>query len=230
MSPQYINFVLPPAVAVAVAAGAVAVWVGFRTPRKSPEGVPVGLRDRLTVQRGGLFRVAGSLLLVGALVWFVTVPAPDGWVRRATADGVCSIEFPREPVREVNPDGEGADRLVVALPDRNANFSLTFSEVSAETAALPSEKQFELLRELFGSKKTPGGDEPKLVTERAFTEGGLPGREYLFAIGHQLVTRIKVLIRENRIYRPIAVNAPGGQPDRDAQRFIDSFRIEAPRL
>lgn len=229
MSP-YVSFALPPVLALVF--GAVAVWVGFRKPRPAtstaPDAPPVApsALDRLTANRGGLFRVLGPLLLVGALVWFVTVPAPDGWVRRPTSDGVCSIEFPQAPERELNPDGEEADRLEVALPDRNAHFSLTFSEVSAETAALPPEKQFDLLRELFGSKKTPGGVAPKLVAERAFAEGGFPGREYQFAVGQQLVTRIKVLIRGERIYRAIAVNPPGGKPDRDAQRFIDSFRVE----
>lgn len=231
MSP-YVTFALPPL--VALAGGAVAVWVGFRKPKPAPPAapdappaVPTAL-DRLTARCGGLFRVLGPLLLMGALVWLATVPAPDGWVRRATADGMCSAEFPGAPERELSADGDGADRLQVALPDRNAHFSLTFSDVSAETAELPTDRQFELLRDFFGSKKTPGGAAPKLLDERAFVDTGLPGREYRFVVGEQLVTRIKVIVHRDRVYRAIAVYPPDGKLDRAARRFIDSVRVETP--
>ena len=36
----------------------------------------------------------------------------------------------------------------------------------------------------------------------------------------------EVFVSGRRVYRAIAVNPPGDRADRDAQRFIDSFRFE----
>ena len=205
MSPQLIGFVAPPAVAVVV--GLVFAFFGFRG------------RTRYKT----LFKIGGPLFLLGALVWFLVTPPPDGWSRHATADGACSIEFPQAPKHEVTPGGEG-DRLAVALIDRNVDYSLTFSE-APEWAHIPLDNQFDVLRAEY-SKKTETRPASRLVKELAITERGFPGREYQFAVGDQLVTRIKVFINGPRIYRAIAVNPPDAKLDRDAQRFIDSFRFE----
>src|SRR4051812_28101324 len=102
MSSQLVGFVAPPA--VAVIGGLVFAFLGFSKRGRYAKA----------------FKIAGPLLLLAALGWLLVTPPPDGWVRRTTADGVCSVEFPQAPRHEVDPDGEEADRLVVALPERNA--------------------------------------------------------------------------------------------------------------
>ncbi len=211
MSSQLLSFVAPPAVAVVV--GLVFAFLGFRG--RKPD-----------VKYTTFFKIGGSLLLFAALGWFLVKPWPDGWSRHTTTDRACSIEFPQAPRHEVNPDGEEADRLEVALTGRNAHYSLTFSDVSPESAALPIDKQFDLLRDIFGSRQAPGGTPPRLLKELVINERGFPGREYQFVVGHQFVTRIKVFISGPRIYRAIAVNPPDPKTERDAQRFIDSLRFE----
>ncbi len=213
-----VGFVLPPA--VALVAGVIVTLIGFRKRKAEADGAP----NRWGAKYARFFKVGGPLLLLAALAWFVVIPLPDRWSRHATSDGACSAEFPESPQREFNPDGEEADRLRTALPDRNADYSLTFSDLSPADAARPHDDVFNDLRAIYGRSK--GGPAPRLMTERVLTEGGTPGREYQFAVGDQFVTRIKVFVRGPRVYRAIAVHPPGAALDRDAQRFVDSFRFE----
>ncbi|MBY0457787.1 MAG: hypothetical protein K2V38_10650, partial [Gemmataceae bacterium] len=163
-----------------------------------------------------------------ALAWLVVGPRPYGWVRQSTTDGACSIEFSGPPRHKLDPDGE-ADGHEVVLTARNAHFSLVFSDLGPEAAALPTDEQFDLLRALFASKKTSAGAAPKLVKEEVLADGGWNGREFVFAVGDQFVTRIKVFVRGPRVYRAIAVVPPDPALEADAKRFIGSFRVEAPR-
>lgn len=204
---NFVEYAGPPS--LALGAAAVCAAIGFR---------------KVTGRRAKHFRIAAALLVLAVPVWLLVVPAPDGWTRHLSADGACSAEFPQQPQHEANPDGD--DRLEVARPDRNAHYSLTFSDMPPETAALPPDEQFDKIRSSFASKNAPDGTAPKLVKELAVADRGVPGREYQFAVGDRLATRIKVFVAGRRIYRAIAVNPPDPALDRDAQRFIDSVRFE----
>jgi hypothetical protein len=223
MTSQYLAFAAPPAVAVLV--GVVLALVAFR--KLGPKPGARETSDRWHARCGKLLRIAAALLVLGALAFVLVVPAPSNWTRHATADGACSVEFPEAPRHETQThDDLTTDTLEVELKDRNAHLSLSFSDLPAKDAELPSEKLFELLRGVYMSTKTPVGVPARLVKERALNERGFEGREYQFTVGDQLVTRIKVFVSGRRVYRAIAVNPPGDRADRDAQRFVDSFRFE----
>lgn len=126
----------------------------------------------------------------------------------------------------MNPDGEEGDRLEVVIPERQTRYSLIFSDLSPKDAARPVDDVFRDLSEIYATTKTPGRAPARLLKELAITDRGFPGREYQFAVGDRFVTRIKVFVNGARVYRAIAVNPPDAALDRDAQRFIDSFRFE----
>ena len=70
------------------------------------------------------------------------------------------------------------------------------------------------------------GKPARLMKEAVLSERNVPGREYQFAVGEQLVAE-KAFISGSRVYRAIAVN-PAPAPSA-TQRFIDSFRFEVPK-
>lgn len=223
MSSQYVAFAAVPALLVLV--GLVLALVGFRKLGPRP-----GSRepyDRWHARRGKYVRLAAGLCVIGALVYVLLVPLPATWTRHATADGACSAEFPEPPRHEVQTrDDITTDTLEVEFKDRNAHFSLSYSDLSAKDGALPPDELFALLRGVYATTKTPVGSPARLLKEQVLDERGFPGREYQFGVGDQLVTRIKVFVSGRRVYRAIAVNPPGASADRDAQRFIESFRFE----
>lgn len=173
-------------------------------------------------------RLAAALLVIGALVFALVLPMSATWTRHTTADGACSVEFPETPRHETRTqDGDTVNALEVVLKDSNAHFALSYSDLSTTDGALPADELFSLLRFKFSSStKTPPGVLTRVVKEQVLEERGFQGREFQFAVGDQFVTRIKVFVSGRRVYRAIAVNSPGESADRDAQRFIDSFRFE----
>lgn len=209
-------------------AGAYMLLTGYRVIGPKPGASEA--RDRWHAKFGRFFRVGGLFVLgVGIMMLVVAVarewpPKPDGWSRHATADGACGIDFPQAPRHEVNPDGEEGNRLEVVIPERQTRYSLIFSDLSPKDAARPVDDVFRDLGAIYA--KTPGGAPARLLKELAITDRGFPGREYQFAVGDRFVTRIKVFVNGARVYRAIAVNPPDAALDRDAQRFIDSFRFE----
>jgi hypothetical protein len=223
MTWQYVAFAAPPAVAVLV--GLVLALVGFR--KLGPKPGARETSDRWHAKYGKFLRLAAALLVIGALVYVLVVPVPANWTRHTTADGACSVEFPEVPRHETQTqDDITTDTLEVSFKDRNAHLSLSFSDLSTSDAARPPEDLFALLRGKYTSTKTPPGVLTRIVKDVALEDRGFQGREYQFAVGDQLVTRIKVFVSGRRVYRAIAVNPPGDSADRDAQRFIDSFRFE----
>src|SRR5262245_34152782 len=215
---------------IIVLIGLVFVLVGFRVlgrKRGTSESA-----DRWHAKYGKFFKIAGPVIVVGGLALFLlrfnTQPHAEGWSRHTTADGACSIEFPQVPKHEPKPGGEDGDRLVVSLDAVNASYSLSYSDLSPKDAAMPLDQLFATLRANY-MLKSPPGTLAKLVREEAITEAGIPGREFQFAVGQQLVSRIKVFVKGSRVYRAIAVNPPDEKLDRDAERFINSFRFEGPK-
>lgn len=85
------------------------------------------------------------------------------------------------------------------------------------------------MRAKFVLARATAGAPVKMIRDRTITEGGHEGREYQFTVGDKLVSRIKVFRAGRRVYRAIAVNPPDPTLDRDAQRFIDSFRFDKPK-
>ena len=223
MTSQFVAFAAPPAVAVLV--GVVFALVGFR--KIGPKPGTRETSDRWHARYDKLLRLAAAILVIGALVFVLVVPVPANWTRHTTADGACSIEFPEVPRHEVThtPDGITTDTLEVAFKGVDARFSLSFSDLSEKDAARPLDELFGDFRLLY-AKPRPDSVPARLVKELALEDRGFQGREYQFAVGDQLVTRIKVFVNGRRVYRAIAVNPPGDRADRDAQRFIDSFRFE----
>ncbi len=186
----------------------------------------------MTTTRAKWLKWLGPLFILGAVAAFFLVnrltrpPAPQAaeeWARRTTSDGACSAEFPLAPKRDTADDG---DRLEYAREDRGTSCLLAFSDLSEKDAAEPSDVVFALLRAKYVLTRTPAGAPVKLVRDRTIVEGGYEGREYQFAVGDQFVSRIKVFVNGRRVYRVIAVNPPDATLDRDAQRFIDSFRFD----
>ncbi len=204
MTSQWLLYALP--ASLAFVAGAFATYRGYRG-------------------RSRIAKWCGPALLVCALAWLLVGPWPSGWTRHTTNDGACSIEFPQPPQRDTTATAGDTDRLEVSFADRNITYSLAYSDVSDESAAIPLDERFQLLREHYASKRTPGDAPTKLLKEQTIRERGTEGREYHFAVGNTLVTRIKVFIRGSRIYRAIVVYPPDATLDRDAQRFLDSFRF-----
>jgi hypothetical protein len=225
MTSPYLAFAIPPAAAILV--GLVLALVGFR--KLGPKPGAREASDRWHARYGKLLRLGAALLVLSALVYVLVAPVPSTWTRYTTTDGACSIEFPEAPKHETQThDDVTTDTLEVVFADANTRFALSFSDLSTKDAALPPEELFALLRFSYSSK-TPLGVLTRLVKEQVMEERGFTGREYQFAVGDQFVTRIKVFVSGRRVYRAIAVNPPGESADRDAQRFIDSFRFEISR-
>ncbi|MBM3981313.1 MAG: hypothetical protein FJ304_13705 [Planctomycetes bacterium] len=180
----------------------------------------------MTPTRAKWLRWLGPLTLLAAVAAFYLVnraTRPPDWARHATSDGACSAEFPLAPARDTEDD---ADRMEVVRADRDARYSLTFSDLSEKDAAEPPDVVFALLRAKFVLARATAGAPVKLIRDRTITEGGHEGREYQFTVGDKLVSRIKVFRAGRRVYRAIAVNPPDATLDADAQRFLDSLRFE----
>jgi hypothetical protein len=210
---------------VAVLFGLALALVGFR--KLGPKPGTRETSDRWHARYGKYLRLTAALLVIGALAYVLVVPLPATWTRHTTADGACSVEFPETPQHEtVTRDDVTTNTLETEFKDRNAHFSLSFSDLTIADGALPADKLFELLRYKYSSTKTPPGVLTRLAKEQVLEDRGFQGREFHFAVGDQLMTRIKVFVSGRRVYRAIAVNPPGDSADRDAQRFIDSFRFE----
>lgn len=197
---------------VAVVLGAVIALVGFRRPSKA-------------LKAGGALLVLAGF--VACALFAPTNPPPEPWQRHATIDGTCSIEFPEQPQRDTRTDKDGitVSALDVAIPGRNIHYSLSFSDMSEKDASRPDAEVFADLRDIYATTRT-GGPEPRLMKEQVLQDRGFEGREYHFAVGDLRASRIKVFVNGRRVYRAIAVNPPGEEADRAAQRFLDSFRFE----
>jgi hypothetical protein len=193
------------------------------------------------VKYGKWLKLLGPIIVLGGIAAVLLAmrtsrtPAPSAvesgasetWNRYTTADGACGIEFPQPPThKQQTQDGDTVDSLDVAVKDHNVHYALTFSDISATDAALPTDKLFDLLRAIYATTRTPGGVPARLMKEQVIADRGFPGREYQFVVGDHFVSRIKVFVNGRRVYRAIAVNPPDERLDRDAQRFIDSFHFE----
>ncbi len=224
MTAQHVGFFVPHA--IGLVAAAVVTLIGFR--KIGPKLGKHAGADRWHARFGPYFRIGGPLLVVAVLALAIVAPASD-WTRHTTTDGACSAEFPRPPRHETQTHADvPTDTLELEFEGENARFSLSFSDLSAKDAALPSDELFALLRGVYATTRTPVGAPARLMKEQVLEDRGFPGREYQFAVEDQLVTRIKVFVSGRRVYRAIAVNPPGADADRAAQRFIDSFRFEKP--
>jgi hypothetical protein len=223
MSWQFVGFVTPAAALALV--GLLLALAGFR--KLGPKAGAREAFDRWHAKHGKFLKLTGPLFLVGALVYFLITPFPVTWTRHTSADGACSIEFPDLPRHDTNTqDGDTTETLEVSLKDRNAHYSLSYSDLSAKDGARPVGDLFANLRDIYATTRTPASAPAQLVKEATISDHGFVGREYQFAVGDQFVSRIKVFISGRRVYRAIAVNPPDARLDRDAQRFIDSFRFE----
>ena len=200
---------------VAVVVGALAALIGFRRPSKALKVV------------GPLVALAGIAI---CLLFAPTNPPPEAWQRHATLDGVCSIEFPEQPQRDTQTDKDGTtvSALDVSISARNIHYSLSYSDLSEEDANRPGDKLFNTLLLLY-MRPRPDAPRSEILKEQVLNERGFAGREYHLKRSDDLVSRIKVFVSGRRVYRAIAVNPPGADADRDAQRFLDSFRFEVPK-
>lgn len=199
---------------VAVVVGAIVALIGFRQRSK---------RGPLLKAVGAVVAVAG---IVVCLLFAPTDPPPERWQRHATADGACSAEFPESPQRDTRTeDGGTTSTLEVAVPGRNAHFKLSFSDLSEKDAARPVDEVFADLRRLY-IRPRPDTPRSDLLKEQVLEDRGFTGREYHLTTGNALASRIKVFVSGRWVYRAIAVNPPGAEADRDAERFISSFRFE----
>jgi hypothetical protein len=70
------------------------------------------------------------------------------------------------------------------------------------------------------------GKKSRLVREEPIGADGRRGRAFEFAIGDTHRFRTNVFIVSRHVYRAIAVTPTGLADDREARRFLDSFRIE----
>jgi hypothetical protein len=184
----------------------------------------------MTSTRAKWLRWLGPLTLLAAVAAFYLVnraTRPPDWTRHTSSDGACSAEFPIAPTRETAEDD--AHRMEATRTEKNASYTLTYSDLSDKDAEEPPDVVFALLRAKFVLARATPGAPVKMIRDRTIVEGGHEGREYQFTVGDKLVSRIKVFRAGRRVYRAIAVNPPDAVLDADAQRFLESLRFEKPK-
>ena len=153
--------------------------------------------------------------------------AAQSWSEYRSAEGRYRIEMPGTPELETEPV-EMLDRevpMMQAIVGREeATYLAAYMDFPAEViGSLPPAKVLENARD--------GAAEGfKLLSDKALTVAGSPGREYVIEQDKGVVLVMRIALVGPRLYQMVVVTiAPGGTADRpDTRRFLDSFALVAP--
>lgn len=158
-----------------------------------------------------------------------TQKMPAGWVKVTIPEGPCEVVMPREPSKEIEP-GEVVQYMygvkinsnfgyrVVCAVQKNAK-QVAIDKGDAE-AHLKSHRDHSLQSI---EKTNPGA---KLVSDKAITYAGYPGREWQLEVaGGKGLLRYRLYLIADRRYMLNVVGSPEEVRSSDAEAFFDSFKL-----
>jgi hypothetical protein len=149
-------------------------------------------------------------------------PAPD-WQRHALPNGLCSAEFPWEPVRTI-PENQSA---LFSGMFTSAAFALGTRPLPAEERGETDKATLEAIRKML---LEPDNQELPAVAERGIVLDGVPGYEWVSQSkpGEEPpeVRRFVFLVRNGTQYHLLANYKPTPENEARAKRFFESFRFE----
>jgi hypothetical protein len=223
--------------AIPLFAGIYATLLGFRLLGKKP-----GVNPKLDQwhRRYGIFlKVIGpSLVLVGLFLGINIIvlesnapgiPQVSNWKRYATSDGVCSAEFPEQPIEsDQSMLGLESKRLVVSLSAARVNYSLVYSTYPLDNGQT-DEARLDALRDGPPANGARQGLPVKFVHEERITEDGVEGREFEYDAGDDLTILAKAFIFGKRAYQMTAVVPRSNKRDGGTVWFLDSIRFDKNR-
>lgn len=209
--------------------------LGFRVIGKRP-GVSAQYDDWHR-RRGWYLKWAGPLFALYGLVIMITSiggvsrspgsPHVVQWARYTTSDGVCSAEFPGQPVQEATTSfGIAFNQWKLSLPDQDILYMLAFSDIPADAAPASDEQRLDAVRDGMPTVGSRLGMKYEFRHEERIVQNGVPGRCWEFSAGEASTIWMKVFIRGRRGYRVIAAVPRSTQVDDVTTRFLRSFRFE----
>jgi hypothetical protein len=136
--------------------------------------------------------------------------------------------MPREPTKEIEP-GELVHYLYGVKINPNFGYRVVCGDVlSAEQIAIIRQKggsDYQLNSSLDNSVQSFPG-EAKLISNKAITYSGHPGREWLLEVaGGKWLLRYREYIINHRGYLLNVVGSPQEVQSSDAEAFLDSFKL-----
>jgi hypothetical protein len=214
------------AASIPVLIGLCATFLGLGLIGKKPEANPT-LAARLRRQRVVLCILGPGAIAFGLYTAFSRPMREVSWQRCATEDGVCSVEFPGKPQKEVETvRGTTHRALVLQDEQQNVVYRLIFTELSQAVGPETVEEQLDSMRDPWQRLSEESASAPHLVGEEKITQDGVPGRELRYTAPRDVVIWMRVFLEGKHSYRLLAA-APKGEQEAEIRRFLDSVRFKS---
>lgn len=170
-------------------------------------------------------RSSTSIICLALLLCAAAASDPAKWTTFASPQGRFEILMPGE-VKQFTVDVSnefGASTLHMNVATLGDGTMLIANWVD-----YPPELVQELPEQLLDDSRESALDNlgGKLVSEKPIKLGKFEGREILIEVGKvDRLFRVRVYLIENRLYQTIAFGPPKFVKSREAQRYLDSFKL-----
>ena len=195
--------------------GAFVTWFAFRRSDK------LGSRTRT------LLRVCGpALIVIGAVLFSLPEPAPT-WARQLTTDNVASAEFPEAPKPKETTDTVGTVTVKRAsfaydVPGKDIALALSYSALPENTRALTDAQRIDGTLAYLTSQGS-------MIVQNDSDPTGPIHRITVRRVDQKVTIQMAIAYVGDNAYRVVASWSDGQEDKALTDRFVNSFRVAAPR-
>jgi hypothetical protein len=162
-------------------------------------------------------------LLFAGLLAAVSEAAQTEWKEFVWREGRCSILMPGEPRELKIPTGGVGDTFIRMVEKGNNAWAVTYLDVPGMDKAPKDVITQALVNGRDGAAKSTNG---KLLSDRDIKLGEHPGKEFELELpGGMLRYRSRVYIVSGRLYQMVVTGPRDVVQGREADRFLESFKL-----
>jgi hypothetical protein len=166
-----------------------------------------------------------GLALVAAVAIIVPVALSNQWAEFTSEEGAFSVDMPGNPQYEVlvTETNIGPVNIHSCTVDKGSHaYQVTYTDYGS--AVIDSGTPDQILDG--ACEGVIAGTDVDLISQGNCSLGQFPGREMVYAVNEAGITSVhRVFLVEDRMYQVITLSDQAEVMTDDAQRFLDSFRL-----